>query len=59
MTFINEQTSREDLQVAILNERALYAMVNEAKFLNDEYSNEELRGFIQNWIEEGDECALS
>lgn len=59
MTFIDQNTSREDLQIAILNDRSLYAMVNEAKFLNDEYSNDELWAFIRKWIEEGDECALS
>ena len=59
MTFIDQNTSREDLQIAILNDRALYSMINEAKFLNDEYSNEELLNIIQGWVEAGDECALS
>jgi hypothetical protein len=57
MTFIDQNTSREDLQIAILNERALYSMVNEAKFLNDEYSDDELLTIIRDWIEAGDECA--
>lgn len=57
MTFIDQNTSREDLQIAILNERALYAMVDEAKFLNDGYSSEELYEIIGAWVEAGDECA--
>lgn len=59
MTFIDETTSRDDLQGIILNEDALYALVDETKFLNDEYSDAELRSIIVSWIEAGDECAAA
>jgi hypothetical protein len=57
--FIDANTSREDLQVAIINEDALYRRFDEKRFLNDGYTTEELLASIQAWIAEGDECASS
>jgi hypothetical protein len=59
MTFINETTSREDLEVIIFNERSLYDMFDETKFLADGYSSDEMRAIITAWIEAGDECAAA
>lgn len=56
MTFIDENTSRIDLQCIILNEKELYSKFDETKFLNDEYTTEEMREAIIEWIEAGDEC---
>lgn len=57
MTFIDETTSRQDLQLAILSDNDLYSQVDEKKFLDDGYSTEELYGIIGRWVQEGDECA--
>lgn len=57
--FIDETTSRTDLEVAILNDRDLYARFDEQKFLNAEYTDAELLAGIRSWIEEGDECAAA
>ncbi len=57
MAFIDQNTSREDLQVAIINNADLYRSFDERRFLNDEYTNDELRAAITDWIEAGDECA--
>lgn len=57
MLFIDENTSRADLEAAIINEASLYASFDERKLLNAEYTDEELRDGIQSWIELGDECA--
>lgn len=59
MTFIDQNTSREDLQIAILNNADLYRSFDERRFLNDEYTNEELHAVIAAWVEAGDECALA
>lgn len=55
--FIDETTSRADLEVAILSDRDLYARFDERKLLNSEYTDAELLAGIRSWIEEGDECA--
>lgn len=55
MLFIDHNTSRTDLEVAILSDNSLYAMVNEQKFLDAKYSDEELRDIITDWIEAGNE----
>ena len=57
MTFVDENTSREDLQCIILNDRGLYNMFDEERFLDDDYTTTELRERIAEYIEAGDECA--
>lgn len=59
MTFIDETTSRTDLEEAIISEDGLYRSLDEGKFLNGAYTDDELRAAIRQWIEEGDECAHS
>jgi hypothetical protein len=59
MTFIDANTPRADLEAVIVNEASLYARFDEARLLNSEYTDDELRAEIQNWIEEGDECAAA
>jgi hypothetical protein len=59
MTLIDQTTSLEDLQVIILNEDALYRSLDEARFLSDGYSADELRETVVSWIEAGDECAAA
>jgi hypothetical protein len=57
MTFLDENTSREDLQCVIINDGELYATVDEAKFLADGYATPELLAIVREFIEAGDECA--
>jgi hypothetical protein len=52
MTFINETTSRADLEIAAIFECEFDCATVETA------SDEELRDMIINWIEAGDECAL-
>lgn len=59
MLFIDQNTSRADLEAAIINEASLYTRFDEQRLLNSEYSDDELRAEIQNWIAEGDECAAA
>ncbi len=54
---IDENTSREDLETAIVTEDGLYEQFDEAKLLSGDYSREELLGGIVRWIEAGDEAA--
>ena len=58
MLFIDENTSRADLEAAIVNDANLYAQFNEKRLLADGYSTEELRQIIEAWILAGDECAV-
>ena len=55
--FIDTNTSREDLEMAIIDDRDLYYSLDETKFLNGDYSTAELLVAIQTWIEAGNECA--
>jgi len=54
---IDNTTSREKLEVAILAEDSLYAQFDEQKLLNGGYTTEELRAVVVGWIEAGDELA--
>lgn len=47
--------SRADMEVEILDNDSLYAKFDEARLMNSEYTDEEMRAVIQEWIEEGDE----
>jgi hypothetical protein len=47
---INAMT-KDDLEMFFLTEETLYAMVDEKKFLAQEYTVEELRAIAQQWIE--------
>ena len=49
--------SYEQLQEEILfNNDGLYEMFNEQKFLNNDYTLEELIEITSNWVIAGDEC---
>ena len=52
-----DQMDRAEMQCEIMNERTLFAMVNEDRFLADGYSDDELRAIITAWVAAGDECA--
>lgn len=54
---IDENTSRADLEMEIIANADLYASFDEAKLLNQEYTDAELLAGIRAWIEAGDECA--
>ena len=45
--------NRDELEMFFLTEETLYAMVNEPKFLAQEYTVDELRAIAQMWIELG------
>ena len=53
MTFINETTSRADLEIAAIFECNMDLAKVEAA------SDEDLRNMILDWIEAGDECAAA
>ncbi len=53
--FIDANTSRTDLEIAIISEQDLYEQFDEQKLLNSEYTDDELRNTIIDWIEGGDE----
>lgn len=55
MIYIDENSSRADLELAVLAERELYDSLDEARLLNGGYSDRELYEAIQAWIEEGSE----
>ena len=57
--FIDENTSRDDLEFAIIDDRDLYSSLDEQRFLNNGYTDSELRAAIVAWIEAGDECAAA
>jgi hypothetical protein len=57
--FINEATSRADLEATIVGDASLYASFDEARLLNSGYSDDELRAGITAWIEAGDECGAA
>ena len=50
ITNIETATLEQLEDVIILNDEGLYNEVNEKKFLNNEYNEEELRNIITNWI---------
>lgn len=57
--FINENTSRTDLEEAIISNDSLYRSLDEKRFLNGGYSDTELLEAVRDWIEAGDECAAA
>jgi hypothetical protein len=54
--FINEKTSRSDLEVIILDNDELYKSFDENKLLNGLYTTQELLDKITEWIESGNEA---
>ena len=50
-----EKMSRIDLEMIILEEDELYYSLDEQMFLKGEYSTEELKNIIGEWIIAGDE----
>lgn len=50
ITNIETATLEQLEDVIILNDEGLYNEVNEKKFLNNGYNEEELRDIITNWI---------
>ncbi len=55
--FIDANTSRIDLEGAIVGDADLYRQFDEPKLLSGGYSTDEMREIVIRWIEEGDECA--
>lgn len=55
--FITETTSREDLLKAIDSEESLFWAFVEADKDFVKMETNEIRDFITDWIEAGDECA--
>jgi len=51
MIMIDENTSRIDLEAAIISEDSLYNLFNEQRLLDGQYSDDELRNVIIGWIE--------
>jgi hypothetical protein len=54
---IDHTTTREDLEMVILENDSLYYQLDEKRFLGKGYTTEELRIAVCGWIEAGDECA--
>lgn len=57
--FINDATSRTDLEEVIVANDSLYRSLDEQRFLNEDYSDAELLSAVRSWIEAGDECAAA
>jgi hypothetical protein len=57
--FISEDSSRTDLEAAILSENSLYYSLDEERFMSGRYSTAELYEAVMTWIEQGDECAAA
>ena len=57
--FIDADTSRTDLEVAIITNDDLYRSLDEQRFLHGGYSTAELLEAVRSWIEAGDECAAA
>ncbi len=53
--FISEDSSRTDLEAAILSENSLYYSLNEERFMGGGYSTEELYEAVMTWIEQNNE----
>ena len=51
------QMNRAELEMEIIRNKSLYAMFDEARLMDGQYSDDELRAVIQQWIEACDECA--
>ena len=56
---ISEDSSRTDLETAILSENSLYCSLDEERFMGGGYSTKELYEAVMTWIEQGDECAAA
>ena len=54
---IDHTTSRQDLEMVILENDSLYYQLDEQRLLGKGYTTEQLRTAVLNWIEAGDECA--
>ena len=52
-----ETMSQVDLEIVILENSDLYAMFDEQRLLNSEYSLEQMKEIVGTWIEQGDECS--
>jgi len=57
--FISEDSSRTDLETAILSENSLYYSLDEERFMSGGYSTKELYEAVMTWIEQGDECSAA
>jgi hypothetical protein len=56
---ISADSSRTDLEAAILSENSLYYSLDEERFMSGGYSTEELYEVVMEWIEQGDECSAA
>ncbi len=48
--------TRPELECLIIGERSLFAMFDEARLLAAEYTDDELRAVVGEWVAAGDEC---
>ena len=48
--------TRPELECFIIGERSLFAMFDEARLLAAEYTDDELRAVVGEWVAAGDEC---
>lgn len=52
-----DQMDRAEMQCQFINEPSLWAMIDEARFLAEGYSDDEMRVIITEWVTAGNECA--
>lgn len=48
--------TRPELECLIIGEPTLYATLDESRFLDAGYSDDELRAAVTAWVSAGDEC---
>ena len=48
--------TRPELECFIIGERTLFAMFDEYRLLAAEYTDDELRAVVTEWVAAGDEC---
>lgn len=56
MLNVDTATRRELEDAIVCGDDTLYAMFDEGKLLNGDYTTEEMREIFQRWIMAGDEC---
>jgi len=48
--------TRPELECLIIGERTLFAKFDETRLLDGEYTDDELRATVTEWVAAGDEC---
>lgn len=52
-----ETMTRSEMEMEVLSNGSLYATFDEKRLLDGQYSDDEMRGAIREWIIAGDECS--